>query len=65
MPGATKSIPLPAPTGFESIVSLDPGDEGQWGTNHYSLENDTLSITGQWMYHGETLMFTTRLARIK
>ena len=50
---------------IESIVSLDPSDEGQWGTNHYSLQKDTLSISGAWTYHGEQLAFTVRLARVK
>ena len=50
---------------IESSVSLDPSEEGTWYLNRYSLENDTLSISGNWTYEGEKLTFTVRLARIK
>jgi hypothetical protein len=50
---------------IESIVSLDPADEGAWGPVHYALEPDVLTISGPWTYEGETLTFTIRLARAR
>jgi Lipocalin-like domain len=50
---------------IESIISLDPGEEGKWLTVHYLLEKDSLSISGPWTYHGEELTFTLRLARVE
>jgi hypothetical protein len=50
---------------IESSVSLDPSEEGKWGLNRYSIENDTLSISGDWSYNGEKLVFTVRLTRVK
>jgi len=50
---------------IESIVSLDPGEEGKWFTVDYSLEKDSLSISGPWTYHGEKLTFIVRLTRIE
>jgi hypothetical protein len=50
---------------IESSVSLDPSEEGKWGLNRYTTENDTLSISGDWSYNGEKLAFTVRLTRLK
>ena len=50
---------------IENIVSLDPGEEGKWFTVNYSLEKDSLSLSGPWTYHGEKLTFTVRMTRMK
>ncbi len=50
---------------IESIVSLDPAEEGKWSPVQYVLEQDTLSLSGPWTYHGEKLTFTVRLAHVK
>ena len=50
---------------IESSVSLDPSEEGNWGLNRYSIENDMLSISGDWLYNGEKLVFTVWLTRVK
>jgi hypothetical protein len=50
---------------MESIMSLDPGDEGKWDVVEYRVRRDTLELSGPWTYHGEKLTFTVRLARLK
>jgi lipocalin-like protein len=50
---------------MESIMSLDPGDEGKWDVVGYRVRRDTLELSGPWTYHGEKLTFTVRLARLK
>jgi len=49
---------------IESVVSLDPADEGAWGPVHYALEPKVLTISGPWTYKGETLTFNIRLSRV-
>ena len=50
---------------MENILSLDPADEGKWDVVGYRLQRDTLELSGPWMYNGEKLTFTIRLARLK
>lgn len=44
---------------------LDPAEAGKRLVRHYALTGDTLVLSGQWPYHGETLTFelTWRRAR--
>ena len=63
--GRYKADPASGTITIEAAVSLDPSEEGQWGPVHYSLEGDTLKISGPWTYHDEKLTFTIRLARVK
>lgn len=46
-------------------ASLDPADEGKRLVRAYSLEGDTLSLSGTWSYHGETLKFTLTWSRVR
>jgi hypothetical protein len=50
---------------MESIISLDPADEGKWELVGYRVQRDTLELSGPWTYNGEKLTFTIRLARLK
>jgi hypothetical protein len=50
---------------MESLIAIDPGDEGQWDVIGYRVRGDTLEFTGPWTYRGETLTFTVRLARVR
>lgn len=50
---------------IEATVSLDPAEEGQWGDVGYTLDQDTLTLSGPWTYKGETLTFNLRLTRVK
>jgi hypothetical protein len=50
---------------MENIIALDPADEGNWDVVHYSVQRDTLELSGPWSYNGEKLTFTVRLARVK
>jgi hypothetical protein len=50
---------------IESMVSLDPADEGQWGDVGYTVDQDTLTLSGPWTYKGEKLTFNVRLARVR
>jgi hypothetical protein len=63
--GRYKVNPASGEISIEAVVSLDPSEEGQWGSVHYSLDGDTLTISGPWTYHDEKLTFTLRLARVK
>ena len=50
---------------METVMSLDPADEGKWDVVGYRVRRDTLELSGPWTYHGEKLTFTVRLARLK
>jgi hypothetical protein len=50
---------------IESIMSLDPADEGKWDVVGYRVQGDTLELSGPWTYNGEKLMFTIRLVRVQ
>ncbi|HTK52488.1 MAG TPA: lipocalin-like domain-containing protein [Gemmatimonadaceae bacterium] len=50
---------------MESLMSLDPADEGKWDVVGYRMQRDTLELSGAWTYHDEKLTFTIRLARLK
>jgi hypothetical protein len=49
---------------MESIISLDPADEGKWELVGYRVQRDTLELSGPWTYNGEKLTFTVRLVRL-
>jgi hypothetical protein len=49
---------------MESIISLDPADEGKWELVGYRVRRDTLELSGPWTYNGEKLTFTVRLVRL-
>jgi hypothetical protein len=63
--GRYKADPKSGVINIESIVSLDPSEEGTWAPVNYTLVGDTLTLSGPWTYHGEKLTFTIRLARAK
>lgn len=50
---------------MESVVSLDPAEEGTWYPIQYALAHDTLSLSGPWNVHGEKLSFALRLTRVR
>jgi hypothetical protein len=50
---------------MESVMSLDPADEGKWDVVGYRVRRDTLELSGPWTYHGQRLTFTARLVRVK
>ena len=50
---------------MESIMSLDPAEEGRWDDVGYRVRGDTLELSGPWTYQGQELTFAIRLARLK
>jgi len=50
---------------MENLVTIDPADEGHWDTIQYRATGDTLELSGPWLFNGEKLTFTLRLARAK